>query len=52
MHAKFSLRKIHIEVGRQKVTRPGPIMKYLYRFLNEIHQSFNMEYGRVHVMKG
>ena len=52
MHANCTLRKMHIEVGRQKVTRPGPIMKYLLRFLNEIHESFNMEYGRVHVIKG
>ena len=52
MHAKCSLRKMHLEVGRKNVTRPGPIIKYLSRVLNEIHQSFNMEYGKVHVMKG
>ena len=52
MHAKCSLRKMHLEVGRKNVTRPGPIIKHLSRVLNEIHQSFNMEYGKVHVMKG
>ena len=52
MHAKCSLRKMHLEVGRKNVTRPGPIIEYLSRALNEIHQSFNMEKGKVHVMKG
>ena len=52
MHAKCSLRKMHLEVGRKYVTRPGPTMKYLSRVLNENHQSFHIEYGRVHVMKG
>ena len=46
MHAKCSLRKMHLEVGRKNVTRPGPIIKYLSRVLNEIHQSFNMESWR------
>ena len=52
MHAKHSLRKMLLEVGRKNVTRPGPIIKYLSRVLNEIHQSLNKEYGKVHVMKG
>ena len=52
MPAKCSLRKMHLEVGRKNVTGPGPIIKYLSRVLNEIHQSFNMENGKVHVMKG
>ena len=105
MHAKCSLRKMHLEVGRKNVTRPGPIIKYFLRFfmlveffplllrenplliwfswytlltgiikwcqkmwsylktygpvinylqrvLNKIHQSFHMKYGKVHVMKG
>ena len=52
MHAKCSLRKMHSEVGRKNVTRPGPIIKYLSRVLNEIHQSFNMEYSRVTCHEG
>ena len=52
MHAKCSLRKMHLEVGRKNVTRPGPTMNYLSRAFNEIHQSFHMTYGKVHVMKG
>ena len=32
MHAKCSLRKMHLEVGRKNVTRPGPIIKYFLRF--------------------
>ena len=52
MHAKCSLRKMHLEVGRKNVTGPGPTKNYLSRDLNEIHQSFHMMYGRVHVMKG
>ena len=52
MHAKCSLRKMHSEVGRKNVTRPGPIIKYLSRVLNEIHQSFNMEYSSVTCHEG
>ena len=52
MHAKCSLRKMHSEVGRKNVTRPGPIIKYLSRVLNEIHQSFNMEYSKVTCHEG
>ena len=52
MHAKCSLRKMHSEVGRKNVIRPGPIIKYLSRVLNEIHQSFNMEYSRVTCHEG
>ena len=52
MHAKCSLRKMHLEVGRKNVTRPGPIIKYLSRVLNEIYQSFNMEYSRVTCHEG
>ena len=52
MHAKCSLRKMHLEVGRKNVTRPGPIIKYLSRVLNEIRQSFNMEYSRVTCHEG
>ena len=52
MHAKCSLSKMYLKVGRKNVTRPGPIIKYLSRALNEIYQSFNMEYGKIHVMKG
>ena len=48
MHAKCSLRKMHLEVGRKNITRPGPTKNYLSRALNEIHQSFHMMYGRVH----
>ena len=51
MHAKCSLRKMLLEVGRKDVTRPGPTMNYLSRAFNEIHQSFHMTYGKVHVMK-
>ena len=29
MHAKHSLGKMLLEVGRKNVTRPGPIIKYL-----------------------
>ena len=52
MHAKCSLRKMHLEVGGKNVTRPGPIIKYLLGVLDEIHKSFNMKYGKVHVIKG
>ena len=52
MHAKCSLRKVHLEVGRKNVTRSGPIVKCLLRVLDGIHQSFNMKYGKVHVIKG
>ena len=52
MHAKCSLRKVHLEVGRKNVTRSGPIIKCLLRVLDGIHQSFNMKYGKVHVIKG
>ena len=52
MRAKCSLRKMRSEVGRKNVTRPGPTMNYLSRAFNEIHQSFHMTYGKVHVMKG
>ena len=52
MYAKCSLRKIHLEVGRKNLTRPGLTIKYLLRVLNEIHHSICMKYGRVYVMKG
>ena len=50
MHAKCSLRKMHLEVGRKNVSRPGPNMKYLSRILNENHQSFHMKDGKIHVI--
>ena len=52
MHAKCSLRKMHLEVGRKNVTRPGTTMKYLSRVLNENHQSFRMKDGKIHVING